>query len=125
MKVIIAIAVVSCLLVLASAQDCSIQHLDQDCAAGIANPSSITPELCNRCANQVIRFINDCLHGNGVDEVKQCKLKSSRLTMLKQHACDSVTDFNMDLSILPQIALMQLEAVLQFIPSLPSSLLWL
>ena len=78
MKVIIATAVVSCLLVVASAQNCVQRAQDvTNCAASLTNPDVDIQDFCNRCGNTLIRYYNDCLNGAGVDAVKQGMLERS------------------------------------------------
>lgn len=74
MKLIFAIAMISCLIAMGLAQ------LSQDCVRRTTEVSDCTSRLatgggdfCSSCANTLIRFYQDCARGAGVDQVKQRK----------------------------------------------------
>ena len=73
MKTILAIVVIFCFIAMGMAQN-------QDCTrrAGELNTCTsgeITSEedYCNTCANNLIRYYQDCVQGVGVDEIQRRK----------------------------------------------------
>ena len=66
------VVLIACLFVVNSdaATDCTQRALDLlDCADHLATGK--IQIYCNDCANRQIRYAQDCLEGEGVDDIKQ------------------------------------------------------
>ena len=84
MKIVFAIAVVTCLFVVGLAQVPS-----QECVNKLTSLSSCTAALgsggdgfCGDCANRLISYYRECADGVGVDQVQRRKLITSIAMMM-------------------------------------------
>ena len=83
MKAVIAIAVVTCFLGVASAQDpaqCASRQTQLRSCISMFSAGSGTTAFCNDCANTLISYYNDCAKGVGVSAVQKGKPKHASYT---------------------------------------------
>ena len=77
MKTIIAVTVIFSFFAVASAQsaDCSNRFNGvASCQSKIATASSNLASFCRDCGNTYVSYLQDCVNGAGVAQVKQRKL---------------------------------------------------
>ncbi len=76
MKAIIAIAVISCLFVVASSQSLDCIRIAGELATCISRlgTTTDTASFCNDCGNSLVRYYRDCAGGAGVAQVQQGQL---------------------------------------------------
>ena len=87
MKVLFIVAVITCFILVVSAQNCDPEQKVNEiypCASEI-NATTVTADFCRNCVNTLIKFSQDCpelnliVYGEKIDinaEIKRCGFKT-------------------------------------------------